>query len=265
MLDEILSTTKDIVIISPAEAEDKMVFAFPFEGDVARQYFDRTVANAKENKVDGFNKYWKFDEKIGLIKGSSNLLALRLDGEARKDGLWIPTPEQAMFLDEKGKLSNNVYRDYGVVVYSDGNPNKKVAREIIEQTGKELPLVVPFKALVHRIDENFDYGIAVVLSEDPKGIKSRKKAIKLLGDFDFKGNSGACRLDRDWDGNWNAYWDGLGISNANGRVDWMCAEGTRADLMTAYEGLLKRQYSTKIKKLTTERDEKQAEFKKSLE
>lgn len=264
MLDQILNTAKDIVLIGSAQAEDKVVFAFPFEGEVAKRYFDKTFANLEENKVDGFNRTWEFDAQTGLIKGSSTFLILRLDEAVRPDGLWVPTPEQAMFLDKKGRLSNRVYRDYGMAVYSDGTPNQEVAREIIKQAKRNLPLIAPFKNLVHRIDKDFPYGIAIALTENPIEIKSGKQAIELLDKF-YKGDTGACRLGRVRYGGWLANLDGLDFSFAYGRVDWMCAEGTRADLVSAYKNLLERQYDTQIQKLTNERDKKQEAFASSLE
>jgi hypothetical protein len=261
MLDQVLSTAEDIVVLG--KTKDKIAFAFPFKGDIAKNYFDKTVSNAEENKVDGFNRHWKFDNKTRLIKGSSTLLALRLDEKTRQDGLWIPTPEQAMILDEKGKLSNGVYRDFGMAVYSEASPNQEVAKEIISQSKSDLPLVIPFKALTHRLDENFPYGVAIAFT-DATGIKSGKQATELLDKFNYKGNSGACRLDRYRYGSWDASWDDLDDSDSVGRVDWMCCEATRAELTSAYQELLKRQYETKIQKLTTERDEKQANFEKSL-
>ena len=261
MLDQVLNTAEDLVVLD--KVEDKVVIAFPFQGKIAKHYFDQTISNAEENKVDGFDRYWRFDEKTGLIKGSSTLLALRLDEEARKEGLWIPTPEEAMVLDKEGKLTTNVYREFGMGIYSEANPNQEVAKEIINQSQADLPLVIPFKALTHRLDKNFPYGIAVSLT-DATGVKSGKQATELLDKFTYKRDSGACGLGRDRGGDWGAGWNWLDDSNAVGRVDWMCCEATRAEVKSAYQGLLKRTYDTQITNLTTERDKKQVDFEKSL-
>jgi len=264
MLDQILSTAEDIIVLGKS-GEDKVVFAFPFEREIAKNYYKKTIADTKENNVKGFNRHWKFDDKTGLIKGSNTFLVLKLDEQIRKDGLWIPTPEQAMLLDKKGKLSNNVYRDYGMAVYSEAQPNQEIAKEIISQTKRKLPLVIPFKDLTHRLDENFPYGVAITLIDKPKEVIFGEEARQYLDkEFDYKMDSGVCRLYRYGDGDWDADWDRFDNSNADGRVDFVCGEATRADLKEAYKGLLEGQYNIQINKLTTERDERQAEFKKSL-
>ena len=220
MLDKVLNTAKDIVVVEKIK-DGKFVFIFPFEGEIAEHYFDKTLVNPKENKINGFNRYWDFNDKTGLINGSSTLLTLRLDEKVRPDGFWVPTPEEGLFLDKNGKLSNNVYRDYGIAVYSENEPNKEIAKEIIKQVEKDLPLVIPFKALTYRIDEGFPDGVAVALVENPKGIKSGGEASELLKKF-YTGNSGACGLDRNGGGYWDALWSYLALSSAAGRVDWMC-------------------------------------------
>lgn len=248
-------------------AEDKYVFASPFKGDIAKSYFEKTVSNEQEWSVNGFKRHWKYDSEKGLIIGSSTFLALRLDGQVRPDGLWIPIPQEARILDEKKKLSNGYYRDFGIVVYSQGNPNERVAKGIIERTKAELPLVVPFKALNPGLSSRFPYGIAISLTENPLGILSGKEARQYLHDLKYKGYRGSsdtCGLDRDGNGIWYANWSGLGGFYDDGRVDWMCSKGTHADLETAHKGLLQRRDDAKIQKLETERDEKQEEFVNSL-
>ena len=82
MLDQVLSTAKDFVVLD--KIEKKVVVAFPFQGNIAKHYFDQTISNAEESKVEGFNGHWEFNDKTGLIEGSSTLLTLRLDEATRK-------------------------------------------------------------------------------------------------------------------------------------------------------------------------------------
>jgi len=264
MLDQILNTAMDIIVLGKS-GEDKVVFAFPFEREIAKNYYKKTIADTKENNVEAFNRSWEFDDAKGLIKGSNPFLVLKLDEQIRKDGLWIPTPEQAMLLDKKGKLSNNVYRNYGIVVYSEDQPNQEVAKEIISQTKRKLPLVIPFKDLTHRLDENFPQGVAITLIDKPKEVIFGEEARQYLDkEFNYKRDSGVCRLDRGGGGGWVAYWGRFDGSYADGRVDFVCGEATRTELRESYKGLLERQYNIQINKLITERDERQAEFEKSF-
>ena len=231
MLDRILETAEDIVVINKSK-KDKVVFAFLFKGEITKHYFDKTLANKEENKVDGSKRFWKYDPKKGLITGSSTILTLRLDEELRTDGLWIPTAEEAMFLDKNKKLPNNVYRDYGIVVFNDDNPNKDVAKRLIKEANKrvyQLPILVPFKAL-----KLIKTGTQISFNKDTEAIISGEEAKQYLeNEFDYKGESGACRLGRSGIGNWYADWNRLDISNGGGRVDFVCGEATAKNLETA--------------------------------
>ena len=264
-LDQVLSTAEDLVVIDPTNL-DSIAFAFPLKGETAKHYFDKTLANPEERDICGFQEHWKYDDKSGLITGSSTFLALRMDEAVRSDGFRIPTPQEARQLDAEGRLSNGVYRDFGMAVYNDGNPNQEIAKEIISQAGeRKLPLIIPFNALAQRVDESFPQGLVITPSGDPKGIISGDEARQYINDnFNYKGNSGARGLGRVRDGRWVAYWDGLDFSNDGGRVDWLCGEATRADLETAHKAMSDRQYGGKIKELTKERDAVTAKFTESL-
>ncbi len=264
MLDQVLNTAEDLIVIDSKD-KDRVVFAFPFKREVAKHYFNETLADKREKGVEGFNRHWQYDNKTGLITGSSTLLTLRLGKKAGQKGFWVPTVEEAMLLNKNSKLTNRVYRDYGIVVYSNDRPNQKIAEGVIEQAkGRELPLVVPFKALDYEVDNNFPNGVAVFLAENLDGIRAGEEAQKIISQFSYPGNSGACRVLRDRGGYLGAGWEGFDGSDIGGRVDWMCAKGTRADLETAHKGVLKRQYDVEIKRLQSERDQKEASFLESL-
>ena len=267
MLDKILNTAKDFVVLGKSK-EDKIGFAFPFEGDIARDYYKKTIANAKENNLEGFDGSWEFDDKTGLIKGSSTFLALKLDEQIRKDGLWIPTPKQAMLLDKKEKLSNDAYRDYGIVIYSEAKPNKEVAKRLIQEANKrgwKLPILAPFKALDLIKLDLINTEAEISFKKDVEGIITGEEARQYLDkELDYQYDSGACGLGRYSDGSWDASGYGFDDSNTDGRVDFVCGEATHSDLKEAHLGLLKRQHKSQIDKLLIERDKKQADFEKSL-
>ena len=62
MLDQVLSTAEDFIIIG--KEEDKVRFAFPLKGDVAKHYFDKSPG-AKRRDVEGFNRHWEYNPKTG--------------------------------------------------------------------------------------------------------------------------------------------------------------------------------------------------------
>jgi len=262
MLDQILSTAEDLVPLGSVDKE-RVRFAFPFRGKIAKHYFDMALANPAERDLDGFNRHWKYNPKTGLIEGSSTLLTLRLSTKTRLDGIEVPTLEEGMLLDKKGKLTNGAYRDFGVVVYSNGEPNQKVAEEIISQTKRELPLVISFGALDYRVDADFPNAIAVFLAENQDEVRSGKKAEEILSKG-YKESSGVCRVFRYGDGVWGANWGGLDYSNDYGQVDWMCGEAMRADLKVAYKGVLERKYDVEINKLNAKKETDAQDFLESL-
>ncbi len=270
-LDQVLSTAKDIVPIKKSEG-DRWTFAVPFQGEIARHYFDETVSNPAEAGVEGFKGYWKFDNETGLIIGSSTNHCLRLATKMRPDGFWLPGVPEARVLDRAGKLTNRGYRDLGVAVYNDAEPNKKIAQEIIAQAeGKQLPFLLPFGAMDYEVDKKFPEGIAISLAENPKGIITGEEAAQILSQMNYPGSSGACRVYRYWLGGYLAYWCRFYASCGDGLVDWMCAEGAPADILGAHASLMERKYEgqaqelqRQIKQLSAERDREQEAFKKAL-
>jgi hypothetical protein len=264
MLDRVLETAEDLVVVNPTDPE-KIVFAFPLQGEVAEHYFKQTLANGQERDVEGFDRHWQYDPEKKLITGSSTLLTLRLDKQTRKDGLWVPTVQEAKQLDAQRKLTNRVYRDNGLAVYSDSDPNQKIAGEILSQTRGETPFVVPFKAMDYRLDREFPEEVAIFLTDKQEGVLSGEQAKQYLSEqFDYQGNSGACGVDRDGDGGWGAGWVRLDFSSGIGRVDWLCGEATRTDLESAGNKMFERKYGSRIRELETERDEAYEKFTDSL-
>ena len=249
-----ISQNIGIQVLAPVINENtKYIVARPFRGDEAKAVYEEVTGRIRKDFKNApvFKQYFEFNEQTGQINGLNTYFGILINNTLSKNGLWIPTIQEAKQLDASGKLSNNVYRDFGMAVYSKDNPNQEVAKRLIKEAKKrgwELPVLAPFKAL----------GIIKT------GVKSGKQATELLDKFTYKRDSGACGLGRGRGGDWGAGWNWLDNSNAVGRVDWMCCEATRAEVKSAYQGLLKRTYDTQITNLTTERDKKQVDFEKSL-
>ncbi|MGC9309067.1 MAG: hypothetical protein ACP5D2_00020 [Candidatus Nanoarchaeia archaeon] len=123
-----------------------------------------------------------------------------------------------MTLDKQGKLTNGVYRDYEIAVFSAEEPNSEVAQSMVEQAqGEELPFIIPFRAMTHEINKDYPYGIALNLT-DPDKIKTGRQAEEVLANFIWGGYSGAQRVCRYADGGWNANWNRLDYSLPHGRM-----------------------------------------------
>lgn len=129
---------------------------------------------------------------------------------------------------------------FWIAVYSESQPNEEIAKAIAEKArelGLESPLLIPFKSLDYRINYRINhkssYGVDIFFVENPQGIVSGNEAIDILTKFNRKGNSGAQRVYRYSNGDWDADWNNLADSNGYGRVDFVCGEATAKSLENA--------------------------------
>lgn len=260
----VLRGAQDFIVIGKS-GRDSYVYAVKPSLDVQKQFYEASISNPEDADIPVFQRYWKFNEEQG-IRGSSAFLALRLDQRAlRPNGLWIPGLLEAKVLESQGKLENGLYRDNGITVYSDAQPNKEVAETLIPQAAEldlELPLVVPFRALDYAPTR--ENGLDISFAESPKGIISGKEAQDKISSFYFKENFGVHGLGRFGYGCWVAHWDKLDDSCDGGRVDWVCGEATHEILEKAHPELSERKYGERIKELREEQKSENAKFRESL-
>jgi len=261
----VLKDAQDFIVIGQAE-KDSYVYAAKPSLNIMKQFYEKSMSNPSDTKVPVFQEYWKFDEQIG-IKGSSTFLALRFDKSAlRPNGLWIPGLLETEILNDKGKLENKVYRDYGIVGFNENGPNREIAGVLIPQAKKlelELPLIIPFRALDYVPHRDKKLPIGINLVESPTGVIQGKEAQNKIDSLDFQRNLGVQRLLRSGSVTWSPV--GLDVSDGYGRVDWVCGKSTLVDLERANKLLLEREYSSGIRKLEKQKKKKQAEFAYSLE
>ena len=255
---DILADAQDIVVLG--RSGDNHVYAVKPSLEAQRQLYNESIA--EDRNVPAFRGHWKFDDKKG-ITGSSTFLALRLDQKAlRPKGLHIPSLLEAKALEAQGKLENGVYRDYGAVLYTDGNPNREIARELVKHN--DLPLVLPFRALGYFPDASNQFGVSLSIVQNPQGIISGEEAEKEIAKLNFKSDSGFLRLGRDGGGSWIASWSILGSSDDYGRVEWFCGEATAQNLVGANDSLVDRKYSSRIRTIEEEKLKAIKRFESSL-
>ncbi len=249
---DVLEEVQDIHPVG--RSGDNHIYAAKPSLEVMRQFYEEIVAQ-DATRVSG---HWVFG-KDG-IKGSSFHSCLGFDADVlRPRGLWLPGLVEGKTLDSAKKLSNGVYRDYGIVLYDGTEPNHEIAERLAseaEALGLKLPLVIPFRALNHSPNISF--------VESPEGIISGKEAEKQINVLNYKGNSGVRRLLRDWYGGWDGRWGNLAGSSASGRVDWVCGEATRADLTSVYDSLAERKYGKQIRELQDAKARDVKAFEESL-
>ena len=227
-----ISQNIGIQVLAPVINENtKYIVARPFRGDEAKAVYEEVTGRIRKDFKNApvFKQYFEFNEQTGQINGLNTYFGILINNTLSKNGLWIPTIQEAKQLDASGKLSNNVYRDFGMAVYSKDNPNQEVAKRLIKEAKKrgwELPVLAPFKAL-----GIIKTGVKISFKKNAEGIISGEEARQYLDkEFNYKRNTGACRLGRHGFGYWGANWDWLDNSNADGRVDFVCGEATAKNL-----------------------------------
>ena len=214
-LGQVLSTAEDIVLLEKLKG-DKWTFAVPLQGGVAKHYFNQAFEVLKQAGVDTSesNTFHTYDPEAKKIRGSSTNFCVVLDAKMRPDGFWLPGVVEAKTLDRVGKLSNNTYRDLGIAVYNDENPNKETSQKIIAQaTGKELPFLLPFRAMDYSLWRKA--GISIFLAKEPKAIITGEQTRKIIEQMNCSEKSGAGRVSRVGEGSYEVNWSGIDYSESH--------------------------------------------------
>lgn len=262
------------VVVSSSSRKGYFIFAQSLRGELAEKVYEgvRSKINSEYKDLPAFSgRHWSFDSKNGIIKGSSSFLNTLADAELTDNGLYVPSVVEARILDKKGKLSNGVYRDFGVVMYSSKGVNEDIAESLdknLNGCSAILPLIFPFGALSLE-KKGTSYGVKFVIKED-KRIVADKNAREIINKLDYKADNGVRRLNRvrggDWDAGW--YWDGgLAVSFDVGRVDWVCGEATREKLEDVLTSEISRDFTDKKRRLKEEMrklDEEENAFREEV-
>jgi len=248
-----LQTAKEITPLSTSG--NLITYAIPIVGNLAEKVFNYASGRIKDDFSGDLmfkDRYFQLQEtKDGKIITGSNpgLVILCNDGLQEECELWLPTISQARILDEQGKLSNNVYRDYGVAVYNDSDPNQELAKHLIEQAKEKgfanLPLLFSNCDLTL---EGQSGQFKPELIQSPIEILQGQEAEGVLKKM-YQGNLGARGVYRDDDGSWDADWNVPDDSNSDGRVDYACGEATRDELTEAYKEVAKNKFTKQLNDL----------------
>lgn len=163
--------------------------------------------------------YFEFNTQDGLIHGSELRTMILLNKYLAGKNARTLTFQEGMEEDKKGKLSNGVFREFGIAVYSPANPHQELAERLIQEgrrRGYELPILVHPAAL--DLAKN---GVEILLARDfsPELVVSGEQAKIALEKFDWKGDFGVRRVYRGRGGDWGAAWDAVFRSGADCRMD----------------------------------------------
>lgn len=167
--------------------------------------------------------------------------------------VWLPTIQEGFLLHDAKLLPSGEVMDFGIALYNAENPDKQIAEKLMadaKKNGYEVPILASFKQL--DLENGGDrYGVTPVFVSK-EGLITGKDAVKLLGRFTYRGNSGVHRLYR-YNGNWDADWDvNLGYTNGDCRVGRVSAVGSAKNLRELAESQIKQNYTDARSKLEDE-------------
>ena len=231
-------TVSEIIPLIPST----ITIAMPMSRDLAKEVCEDTKQHIEE--------YLALNSETGEINGSSIYIGILANKFLRTKGLWLPTPQEGRQLDTQGRLSDGVYRDFGVIVYSGEGEQAKLLNSFIDYATKtrwKFPFVLPFRALDMKGDR-------IIPTEDNHHVLTGKEAQEFIDDLHYKDNKGARGLCRRWGGQWYGDRDGFAGSGALGRVDFVCGEATHKTLESEVLTTINRAYQEKIKYFTEKRD-----------
>ena len=217
-----------LIVLAPVVKS--YTFAKPFRGNDAQEVYKAVKGRIARDFKDAseFNGYFQFNEETGEINGSSLYHGILINDELTQAGLWLPTFIEGKQLDKAGKLSNGVYRDYGIAVYDENDPNLNTAKKLVAESKKKnwnLPILALFKSLT------LGKGANIGFNKNTQDLITGDEAVQYLKDnFNYVGNSGVQGLGRGGYSLWIADWYCLVGSDDDGRVDWVCGEATQKNL-----------------------------------
>ncbi len=222
----------DRVELGKGTKEGTFRYAEPFSGKDAEELVREVKGRIKSEfeNANGLQGHFEYNSESKMIEGSSTYLAILANSILAEKGKGLPTIRDGIALDKAERLANGVYRDWGVAVYLEGNPNANVAKVLMER-GYQLPFLASFNDLRLR-NANNTQGLEIFFADEPKELIQGEEAESFLRDNNFHTNkTGARRVDRGGDGNRYAGWVDFGDSGSGGRVDFVCAEGAREKLL----------------------------------
>ncbi|MEK6889031.1 MAG: hypothetical protein AABW80_02890 [Nanoarchaeota archaeon] len=199
-------------------------------------------AKAVASKVDGLNV-----ADNGSLIYMNTLRGIRANRElmAQTQGnVWLPTIQEGFVLHDAKLLPSNELMDFGIALYNVENPDKQIAGKLIEcarQKGYAVPILASFKSL--DLEQGGErYGVTPVFVSK-EGLITGQDAVKLLERFNFRGNSGVCRLGRSY-GVWVADWDVSLDADGVCRVGRVSAVGTAKNLIELAENEVRTKYDS---------------------
>ena len=145
-------------------------------GDLGKEVHSAIASHYKEFPVVTYDI--SYDEKSDLVKGSKPFYLVAVNHELRGNALHTATPaELEMILAANARKESlglnflGTYEDSALVVRTDGDPNKYLAKHLVQQLRArnpklKLPVMIPLTGFDLVKDQNSPYGLSFVLRDE---------------------------------------------------------------------------------------------------
>lgn len=154
----------EIKVMGGRPEKNEFIFSRPLKGELAEEVFESTRKYVGDNFSEAlfFKKYFEFDRENERINCSDHFWSLATDIQLRKKGLWIPDPAGARA--PRFPIFSRAI-DVGFVLYSDNGDDCDLARPLLKNNERDLPLVLSFRALDLEREDN-SYGVRLKIRDD---------------------------------------------------------------------------------------------------
>ncbi|GEM_PF-5554969 len=257
-LPDVLKDTRDLIVIGKTDNDSYTYAAKPTRGTMGMLYQKWPQMGASK-EIPNFNELWP--KKGNGISGLNFPQSLIYEVEVlRPNGLWFPGFLESLVLHERlgPTLFDDSYVRYlGIALLNEKGEDEEVARPIIfraRELGFEPPLLISYRDLTYRRNEESRLGIDVSLVEEPKTIipidKEEFAGIRRkfpFPDFFFAlcpSEMAAAQISLTFDPNdYMAYsYPNLKSNHpvSNGFLYWVCGEANEDTLRKAHSGVMRR-------------------------
>ena len=240
---------------------DKIPYATQMSAGLQRGVYEDARELAKEyNSAPAFQAHWRYNPETNEGNGSNLFWLVLANKFLAKKGLRTLTTSEVRQIDKRKLFSNRVYRDFEGVIYSPENPNSDIAQVLVPEAQRrnlELPVIVHPLSLDVRKSQN-QHGVEFTFNDNNLFVVG-EEAREIIKGFAYRANSGVHRLGRDRGGSWGASWGNLANSDEHGRVDWVRAEGTRADFENDTISVVETAAQEELQRYVTELEQRKAE------
>ncbi len=245
----------DLYIFSKNSQTGVFTYSRPLhieESKLVAEVVNASIKDAYAN-AKGLRQGLTVDEKTAALYNMNTFKGILANRELMKQTrgtLWFPTVQEGLLLHDAKLLPLGELMDFGLAVYSIGNPNKKLSESLVAQARDKnyaLPILASFKALDLQSGGE-EYGVTPEIVSDAH-LTIGADAVELFKKFLNVGKSGVQRLYWNYVVDWVAGRDGLDDFYAYCRVGRVSGEANAKNLQALVQFQVEKNFSRRRREL----------------